>query len=256
MLPEGRTRSSRRQADVKAEVRAFADLEVHDVRRGVPLACKRRGPQQPERYPFTADRDGVFALDYDIPIGGSNTFGLNPFNFLWLLPGAPVPTQVSMAQGTNGTVTMPVVAGDREAWPSAIALASDNFIGYNTWKWIELHSATGESPVYRYLFDQHIPTAEGPPASDDPGTPHAMDIEFVFPALDSRALAWSDRDRRGGRDDELLDELREDGRPERRGAADVAGMARRSPVDAHQSRRRGRAGSAPGPLLLPRPDRH
>jgi para-nitrobenzyl esterase len=84
---------------------------------------------------------------------------------------------------------------DREARTSAIAMASDGFIAYSTWKWIELHSATGGVPVYRYLFDQPMPTDSGPPPPDDPGAAHAMDIEYVFETLDSRHLAWRDVDR-------------------------------------------------------------
>jgi para-nitrobenzyl esterase len=85
---------------------------------------------------------------------------------------------------------------DLEARVSATALASDTFIGYNTWKWIESHSTTGNGPVYRYLFDHVIPAATGHPAPDDPGAAHASDIEFVFHALESRQLAWRDVDRR------------------------------------------------------------
>lgn len=85
---------------------------------------------------------------------------------------------------------------DREARMSAIALASDNFTGYATWKWIELHAATAGVPVFRYLFDQPMPTESGPPPPDDPGAAHAMDIEYVFETLDSRHLAWRDEDRR------------------------------------------------------------
>ena len=85
---------------------------------------------------------------------------------------------------------------DREARLSAIALASDNFTVFGTWKWLELHAATGGVPVYRYLFDQPMPTDSGPPPADDPGAAHAMDIEYEFETLDSRHLAWSDVDRR------------------------------------------------------------
>ncbi len=85
---------------------------------------------------------------------------------------------------------------DREATLSAIALASDNFVGYGTWKWIEMHAATGDSAVYRYLFDHVVPTADGDPPPDDPGAGHATEIEFVFGTLDSRPLAWRDVDRR------------------------------------------------------------
>jgi para-nitrobenzyl esterase len=85
---------------------------------------------------------------------------------------------------------------DRQARLSAIALASDNFIAHSTWKWIELHAATGGVPVYRYLFDEPMPTDSGPPPADDPGAAHAMDIEYVFETLESRHLAWRDVDRR------------------------------------------------------------
>jgi para-nitrobenzyl esterase len=85
---------------------------------------------------------------------------------------------------------------DQEARVSAIALASDNFTVYPTWKWIELQAATSGAPVYRYLFDQPMPTDSGPPPPDDPGAAHAMEIEYVFGTLDSRHLAWRDEDRR------------------------------------------------------------
>jgi hypothetical protein len=64
-------------------------------------------------YTFTADADGQFVLDYDIAVGGSNTFGLNPFNFLWLPPGAPFPEQTSLSPATTGSVTMEVTAGQQ-----------------------------------------------------------------------------------------------------------------------------------------------
>jgi para-nitrobenzyl esterase len=83
---------------------------------------------------------------------------------------------------------------DREARLSAIALASDNFTAFSTWKWLELHSATGGVPVYRYLFDQPMPTESTPPPPDDPGAAHAMDIEYEFQTLESRHLAWRDVD--------------------------------------------------------------
>ena len=85
---------------------------------------------------------------------------------------------------------------DREARLSAIALASDGFTVFGTWKWLELQAATGGVPVYRYLFDQPMPTDTGPAPADDPGAAHAMDIEYEFGTLDSRHLAWGDVDRK------------------------------------------------------------
>ncbi|HVV46336.1 MAG TPA: carboxylesterase/lipase family protein [Bryobacteraceae bacterium] len=83
-----------------------------------------------------------------------------------------------------------------EARLSAVALASDNFIAYSTWKWIEMQAKTGQATVYRYLFDHIIPTATGEPPADDPGAGHATDIEFVFSTLDTKKLAWRPSDRK------------------------------------------------------------
>ena len=41
---------------------------------------------------------------------------------------------------------------DREALQAATDLAGDQFMGYRTWKWCDLHSQTGKAPVYRYLY--------------------------------------------------------------------------------------------------------
>ncbi len=48
-------------------------------------------------------------------------------------------------------------ATDAELLQSAADLASDLFISYSTWKWIEVHAQTGRAPVYRYRFDRVLP---------------------------------------------------------------------------------------------------
>jgi para-nitrobenzyl esterase len=94
-------------------------------------------------------------------------------------------------------------ATDAEALESAAALGSDMFIGYATWKWMELHGATGGSPVYRYSFDRKIPVppdnkVNGVPAtSADIGARHAGEIEYVFGTLDRSLpkVPWEAADR-------------------------------------------------------------
>lgn len=88
------------------------EAENLPVSSGGLLGVAAIGPGDGWVYTFTADVDGDFTLDFDIPIGGTNTFGLNPFNFLWLPPGASLPSQELMAQGTSGTVTRSLVAGE------------------------------------------------------------------------------------------------------------------------------------------------
>jgi para-nitrobenzyl esterase len=72
---------------------------------------------------------------------------------------------------------------DEQALRSSIDYGGDSFIAFSTWKWIEAHKKTGESPVYRYHFE--LPAL---PSKYHPGTFvfHSDDIEYVFGTLDTR----------------------------------------------------------------------
>ena len=83
---------------------------------------------------------------------------------------------------------------DAEALQSAADLASDMFIAYSTWKWIEVHAKT--APVYRYRFDRALPEANG---SNRFGAAHASDIEYSFNTLDSKKADWTPEDREAAR---------------------------------------------------------
>jgi para-nitrobenzyl esterase len=48
-------------------------------------------------------------------------------------------------------------ASDAEAPDTATELASARFIGYSTWKWIDLCASTGHEPVYRYYYSRPRP---------------------------------------------------------------------------------------------------
>jgi para-nitrobenzyl esterase len=93
-------------------------------------------------------------------------------------------------------------ATDAEALESAAALGSDMFIGYSTWKWLEMHGRTGQSPIYRFSFDRKIPVPadlqiNGKPATaKDVGARHAGEIEYVFGQLDTvPKVKWEPSDR-------------------------------------------------------------
>ena len=70
-----------------------------------------------------------------------------------------------------------------EAERSAIDYGGDSFIAFGTWKWLEAHRKTGDSPVYRYHFE-----LAALPSKYHGGTAafHSDDIEYVFGALDTR----------------------------------------------------------------------
>ncbi len=81
---------------------------------------------------------------------------------------------------------------DAQALRSAIDYGSDNFIAFSTWKWIEAHRKTGDSPIYRY----HLELA-APPSKYHPGSFafHSDDIEYIFGTLDTRPGAvWRPED--------------------------------------------------------------
>jgi len=72
---------------------------------------------------------------------------------------------------------------DEQATRSSIDYASDSFIAFSTWSWIEAHRETGTSPVYRYHFE--LPAL---PSKYHRGTFafHSDEIEYVFGTLDTR----------------------------------------------------------------------
>ena len=75
------------------------------------------------------------------------------------------------------------VSADKDVRKIATAVASDQFIGYSTWKWIDLHAKNSEEPVFRYLFARVKPSED---ANNNPfGAPHASEIEYFLGNLES-----------------------------------------------------------------------
>lgn len=82
---------------------------------------------------------------------------------------------------------------DAEARRSEVDYAADHFIADSTWEWIEAQVKTGDSPVYRYHFEQPSPGSRYHPASA--GVFHSSDIEYVFGNLAARPGApWTEAD--------------------------------------------------------------
>ncbi len=59
-------------------------------------------------YEFLADTTGLFTLDYDVTGSGSDTFGLNGFNFSWSEPES----DDFFSLGTSSTITRAITAGN------------------------------------------------------------------------------------------------------------------------------------------------
>jgi para-nitrobenzyl esterase len=89
-------------------------------------------------------------------------------------------------------------SNDEEAHKSAIDLASDLFIVYITWAWLEMQNKTGQAPVYGYVFDRTPPVAPDTKVNGispkELGARHACEIEYVFGTLKSQPNPWENAD--------------------------------------------------------------
>jgi para-nitrobenzyl esterase len=81
---------------------------------------------------------------------------------------------------------------EAEAFRSTEDFRGDQFIAWSTWKWMEAQKNTGKQVVYRYRFDQSLPA----PDKSELGAYHSAEIEYVFGALDSKALPFREEDRK------------------------------------------------------------
>jgi para-nitrobenzyl esterase len=105
--------------------------------------------------------------------------------------------QLQKEFGDKSTQALTVfpAATDAEALTSAGDFASDRFLVYATWHWIEAQTLTGGAPVYRYRFDLPAPASKFHPAGS--AAFHSDEIEYVFGTLDSRPGSdWRPEDRR------------------------------------------------------------
>ena len=137
-----------------------------------------------------------------------------------LVSGTPTPenaaAQLTKQFGERAADAAKVypISSAAEAQQSLTDLASDNFIGYSTWKWLDSHARTSSKPVYRYLYARPRPPlvasmgdarpglAGGivrgggggapPPAT---GAVHSAEIEYALGNLPlNGAFAWTPDD--------------------------------------------------------------
>ncbi len=88
---------------------------------------------------------------------------------------------------------------DAEAVASGTALASDQFIAFATWRWMDQQYRSGV-PVYYYRFDRARPARRDGTAPAQAGAVHSAEIEYALGNLDSNHVyAWADADHRVSR---------------------------------------------------------
>jgi para-nitrobenzyl esterase len=106
-------------------------------------------------------------------------------------------------------------ATDADVLQAATDLAGDRFIGYSTWKWIDVAAKTGGKPVYRYYYTRPRPkmtaamgnatpglaggvvrnSGNTPPPPPARGAVHSAEIEYAMGNLSSnKVYEWGPDD--------------------------------------------------------------
>jgi len=80
-------------------------------------------------------------------------------------------------------------SNDEEALQSATDLASDRFIAFSTWKWIDVSAKTGGKPVYRYFFSRPRPKMNPAMGNATPGLAGGVVRDSAPPAAAPRPPA-------------------------------------------------------------------
>jgi para-nitrobenzyl esterase len=91
-----------------------------------------------------------------------------------------------------------------EVMQAGTALAGDFFIGHSTWRWMDLHRSTGNSPIFYYRYTQPLPPAidaaspaSGAVAVPQPvmGAAHSAQLPYSLGNLSTyRRYAWTAAD--------------------------------------------------------------
>lgn len=85
-------------------------------------------------------------------------------------------------------------AGENTVPRTARNLSRDAAFGWQTWAWATLQAKDGNAPVYYYHFDQHAEHPAGTPEADH-GTPHGVDVPYVFQTLEGNQKTITAGDR-------------------------------------------------------------
>ncbi len=207
------TREVREQRDLAFAKAAFNTTSLAELRKlptdAILQAATAKTSSAPLR--FDPDVDGYFLPDSvpNIYAAGHQAHvpllaGWNADEVRAQITSAKTPTTVESFTATahadfgdraEDFLAVYPASTDAEAVASAGDYASDRFIAFSTWRWLEAQVTSGASRVYRYRLDLGNPGDKYHPAAY--GAFHSDDIEYVFGTLDSRNIAaWRPEDRK------------------------------------------------------------
>lgn len=85
---------------------------------------------------------------------------------------------------------------EAEVMEAATELASDRFLSFATWKWVDLHGRTSGKPAFYYYYAHPRPAQRANPDAPVPnGAVHSAEIEYAMGNLDlNDVYAWTEDD--------------------------------------------------------------
>ncbi|MDB5110329.1 MAG: carboxylesterase [Mucilaginibacter sp.] len=187
----------------KINVTSLADLRKIPADKLLELSASSHFPNTVDGYFLPETPQAIFATgrQMNIPLlAGWNSAEVGYDNLL----GKEAPTLDAYQNALKkvyGDRTAEVLklypaAADADVPQAATDLASDRFIAYATWKFIDLHSKTNGFPVYRYLFSRkRPPMVNGQDNPNSLGAAHASEIEYALGNLPyNKVYAWTPDD--------------------------------------------------------------
>ncbi len=203
-----------------AELRALPASQLLEATANDPLG---RFPPTLDGYFLPHPPAEIFAAGQQAHVPLLAGWNSEEMSYPWVMETeAPTPENVAKVlrtrYGERGDEALRLypAATEEQALQSATDLASDLFTGYSTWKWCDLHSQTGQAPVYRYLYTHPRPpmtpemgdavaglaggVIRGPEAEAlqlpaPRGAVHSAEIEYAMGNLGTnKVYAWTPED--------------------------------------------------------------
>ncbi len=221
-LKEGEDQGAKFAAGLNAA--SIAALRAIPSAQILEAAGKRGGPR------FSATIDGYFFPESPLSIfvagqqahvplmAGWNSEEMNAHTVLGADDSTPENLQkaINRLYGEHAAEVLKEYTGatNDDALQAATDLASDRFIAYSTWKWIDLAGKTGGQPVYRYYYARPRPAmtpemgnatpglaggvirnSNAPKAPPAKGAVHSAEIEYALGNLaTNKVYAWTPDD--------------------------------------------------------------
>ncbi len=208
-IPPMKSRAEAEKAGVKFAKSAFGTTSLHALR-AIPAQKILDEALKVPKKTFSPDIDGYF-LPEDcssiyaagkqsrVPLLAGWNMDEGYFDSFFVNDKPTVENYVVHANalfGDNAKAFLKLYPAltDSQAKRAAQDFDGDKSTGYSMWKWLEMQLKTGESPVFRYEFDQTLPLPADAKPGSAPRAMHAGEIEYVFCVLSSKNLPWTPED--------------------------------------------------------------